>query len=197
MKTLIFYLVMLVLGTGHAQEFTELKEAKVEFIPVTSDVEGDGNRFYFKVKESAVGEFEKDPLAFMDTHFNINNLSSELKHEQYDSYEVSFVSRKGFLIADFNKRGNLLKTASRFKNIVLPEKLRHDLYRDHKGWKMTKNIHITNSRNGMVGKDIFKVILENGKDRKKLFYKLQSKKQKWPAIKEAKFLDQKPSDAVV
>ncbi|MCC8361188.1 hypothetical protein [Salinimicrobium sediminilitoris] len=168
MKTVIFYLVLLVLGTSHAQEFTELKEANVGFAPMASSVERNGNSFSFNVKEAVVGEFEKDPLAFMENYFSIEDFISELKPEQYDRYEVSFVSQKGQLIADFDKNGKLVQTNSRFKNTLLPHNLRNDLYRDHKGWAMTKNIRITRGKNGDVSKDYYKINLENGKDRKKI-----------------------------
>jgi hypothetical protein len=168
MKTVIFYLVLLVIGTSHAQEFTELKEAKVGFAPMTSSVERNGNSFSFNVIEAVVGEFEEDPLAFMENHFSIHDFISELKPKQYDKYEVSFVSQKGILKADFDKNGKLVRTNSRFKNTLLPHNLRNDLYRDHKGWAMTKNVRITRSENGDVSKDYYKIKLENGKDRKRI-----------------------------
>lgn len=168
MKTVIFYLVLMVLGTGHAQEITELKEAKVGFAPLSSEVKRDGNSFSFYVKESAVGEFEKDPLTFMESNFNIENLIKAVAHENFKNFNVQFKSSKGFLKANFNQDGDLVKSISKFENIILPENLMHDLYRDHKGWEMTKNVHVTISKNGMVQKDYFKVKLENGKETKKI-----------------------------
>lgn len=168
MKTLIFYLVLLVFGTGHAQEFTELKEAKVGFAPLSSEVKQSGNKFSFNVKESYSGEFEKDPLGFMEAYFDIENFIDAVSHDNYDSYEVSFVSRKGILKADFNSEGELVRSSSRFKNILLPEKLRSQLYRDHKGWAMTKNVHVTRGNGGILSKNYYKIKLENGKDRRRI-----------------------------
>lgn len=168
MKTLVFSLILLVIGTGHAQEFTELKEAKVGFAPLASDVQQNGNSFSFNVKESYSGEFERDPLAFMETYFDIDSFIKEVSRDEYNSYEVSFVSRKGILKADFDKNGELQNTSSRFKNIILPKKLQHQLYRDHKGWEMTKNVHIARGNGGELSKSYYKIKLENGKDRKKI-----------------------------
>lgn len=168
MKTLIFYLVLTLFGTAQAQEFTELKEAKVGFAPLSSTVERDGNSFSFDVRESHAGEFENDPLAFMEENFDINNFIAEVVNEDYDLYEVSFKSRKGFLRADFNKDGELLRSSSRFENTLLPENLRDQLYRDHKGWAMTRNVHVTVSKDGLLKKDYYKVRLENGKEKKKV-----------------------------
>lgn len=167
MKTVIFYLVLMVLGTGHAQEFTELKEAKV-FAPLSSHVQRDGNNFSFRVKESSIGEFEKDPLAFMESNLDIDNLVKAVADKNIKSIHVEFKSRKGFLKANFNRDGDLIKTSSRFENIILPEDLRHELYRNHKGWEMTKNVHVTISKNGTVKKDYFRIKLEKGKETKKI-----------------------------
>lgn len=168
MKTLIFYLVLLVAGTSQAQEITELKEAKVGFSSIYSDVDQDENRYSFTIKETYSGEFEKDPLAFMEANFDIQSFMDFTKDEEFDGYEVSFINRKGVLKANFNSNGELVRSSSRFKNIVLPEKLRSQLVKDHKGWTMTKNIHIARGKNGLVTKDYYKVKLENGKDRKRV-----------------------------
>lgn len=166
MKTLVFYLVLLVIGTSQAQEVTELKEAKVGFAP--SNLERSGDSYSFSVSEAHAGEFEKDPLGFMEANFNIDEFIAQVEDEKYDSYEVNFISKRGYLRADFNKEGDLVRSNSRFKNIILPEKLRSQLYRDHQGWEMTKNIRITTGKNGLVNRDYYKIKLENGKDRKKI-----------------------------
>ncbi len=168
MKTLIFLLVLMVVGTSHAQEVTELKEAKVGFAPLSADVEADGNSFSFTVKESFHREFERNPIAFMETYFNIDNFIEEVKHKEFDGYEVSFSSSKGILEVSFDRDGDLVRSNSKFKNIILPESLRDQLYRDHKGWAMTKNAHVTHGRNGVIKKNFYKIKLDNGKDRKKV-----------------------------
>lgn len=168
MKTLIFYLVLLLVGTSQAQEITELKEAKVGFSSLLSNVQQSGNSFTFKVKEKHAGSFEKDPLAFMQENFDIKEFAKQHQREDYDSYNVSFKSRKGILTADFNRDGDLVRSNSRFQNIVLPEKLRSQLYRDHKGWTMTKNSHITNVLKGVVQRDYYKIKLENGKEKMRI-----------------------------
>lgn len=171
MKTLIIYLVLAVVaGTSHAQQITELKEAKVGFAPLTSEVERDGNNFSFNIKEASAHEFDRDPVAFMEAYFDIKNFIAEVKEDKFDTYLVSFKSRKGKLEADFNKKGELVRSTSIFKNILLPKELREKLYSEHKGWVMVKNTHITRGRNGLLTEDIYKIKLVNGKERKNIVF---------------------------
>jgi hypothetical protein len=167
MKKLIFYLVLgLLAGTTNAQEITELRQAEVEFSPLTSELIRNGNNFSYTVRENYVGEFESDPLEFVKAHFNIKNLISQVKGERIENYFVTFRSKRGSVSADFNSQGDLVKSTSRFKNIALPRELMHELYKDHKGWIMASNIHITRGRDGVVDHDTYKVKLVNGKERK-------------------------------
>lgn len=171
MKTLVFYLVLtLFAGISNAQEITELKEARVGFAPYTSKVKRSGNNFSFKVSEIQVGEFEKDPMLFMNNNFNIKNFIAEVKAENYRNYTVTFKSSRGRFYADFNSKGELLRSVSKFDNVKLPGELRHQLYREHKGWVMTGNSHLTRSRDGGIDQNFYKIRLVNGKERKNIVY---------------------------
>jgi hypothetical protein len=167
MKTLMIYLVLTIwAGVSHAQEITELKEAKVGFAPLSSEITRSGDSYSFKVNESYHREFETDPLAFMEAYFDIDNFIASVENEDYDSYLVSLRSKKGVLNADFDKEGKLLRTSERFKDILLPEALREQLHKDHAGWTMTKNLHVSTASDGIVKRDFYRIKLENGKDRK-------------------------------
>lgn len=169
MKTLSIYLVLAICGgLLQAQEITELKEAKVGFSPLSSEVVRNGDHFTFKVNENYAEEFEADPIAFLNKYFNIANFISSVEEENYDSYYVAIKSSNGRLKADYDKDGNLRKTSERFENIVLPNALRHQLYRDHKGWAMVKNIHVTKAKDGIVKRDFYRVKMQLG-DRSKSF----------------------------
>lgn len=171
MKTLMINLVVILMAAfTNAQEITELKEAKVGFSPLFSDVERDGDNFSLKVNEAYVMEFEKDPVLFMQNYFDIQEFMNQVKREKYDSYQVSFVSRKGKLKADFNGNGELVRSKSVFKNTLLPEELREKLYRENKGWAMTKNVHITRIGSGRLNQDFYKIRLKNGKEQKNIIF---------------------------
>ncbi len=171
MKTLVFYLVLMLLGgIANAQEITELKETKLEFAPFSSEVKRSGNNFTFKVREKYVGEFEKDPLLFLDNNFNVKQLLHEVKDEGIQIYGVTLNSSRGSLEAEFSSNGELVKSTSKFKNILLPGELRHQLYRDHKGWTMVKNVHVTRGKMGVAQKEFYRIKLENGKQRKNVTF---------------------------
>lgn len=162
MKTIgIFLALMFWAGIAGAQGITILDEARVGFVPISSEVKNGVDSYTFKVNESFHGEFERDPLVFMNEYFGINNFISEMKYRKFDSYEVVFRSNKGSFHAEFDQEGKLLKTAHKFQNIILPEELRHQLYRDHKGWAMTKNVHVAKGRNGTINKNFYRIKLEN------------------------------------
>lgn len=168
MKTSIIYLVLAFwAGFSNAQGITELEETRI-VAPLYSEIINDGNSFSLVVKESFKGEFESDPISFMDKHFDIEKFKAEVKDKDYDSYSVTFMSSKGNLLADYNKEGKRVKTSLKLKNVIVPADLREQLYRDHKGWAMVGNVHIAKERNGLINKEYYRIKLENGKQRKNL-----------------------------
>lgn len=175
MKTLIFSLVLtLFAGITNAQEVTELKEARVDGTPLSSEIIRNGDNFTYKVKEAYIREFEKDPLLFVNKYFDFQDLASEVRGE-WDIYHVTFKSTKGNLQADFDSNGEMLSSISKFKNVILPRELMHQLYKDNKGWEMVKNVHVTRGKDGVVNQDIYRIKLENGKDRKNVVLEAPAK----------------------
>lgn len=167
MKTLLVYLVLTVCaGVMHAQEITELKEAKVGFEPLSSELIQNEDGYSYKVNEAYAGEFENDAVGFMNTYFDIDTFIDLMKDKNYVSYQVTFVSGKGQLLASFDKQGNLKKTSQRFKNILLPEALREDIYRDHPGWTMVKNVHRSYGSGDIIEKDLYRIKLKKGNNAK-------------------------------
>ena len=163
MKTLIFNLVLLVwTGAVSGQGIVELNETKVSFAPYSSQVTNNGNEYFFSVNESYSGEFEKDPLAFLEKNFDVDLFMLELKDKGVDSYQVSLVTRKGALKVDFDKEGNVVKTYQRFRNVKLPNDLSHEIYRDYKGWTIVKNLYVAKGKNGSIDKEFYRLRLENG-----------------------------------
>ncbi|MCH4824244.1 hypothetical protein ML462_13785 [Gramella lutea] len=166
MRTLIFSLLLIAVTTfSQAQEITQLEEAKVGFAPFDTKVTRSGDSFIYTVNESYAGEFTKDAIGFMKAHFDIDNFIAEFEGE-YDNYLVSLRSSKGFLNADFDKDGNLVKTYQKFKDIVLPLDVRREVYMANKGWTMTQNKYIASGRGELIEKEVYKIKLENGSSKK-------------------------------
>lgn len=168
MRTLIFSLLLIAVTTfSQAQEITQLEEAKVGFAPLDTEVTRSGDSFIYTVNESYAGEFSKDAIGFMQEHFDIDNFIAEFEGD-YDNYLVSLRSSKGFLNADFDKEGNLVKTYQKFKDIVLPLDVRREVYMANKGWTMTQNKYIASGRGELIEKEVYKVKLENGNSKKSI-----------------------------
>ncbi|SDR96973.1 hypothetical protein [Gramella sp. MAR_2010_147] len=169
MKTLIFSL-LLIAGTlvGHAQEqeITQLEEAKVGFAPLDAKITRIGDSFSYTVEETYSGEFSENAIAFMKANFDIKNFIAEFEGDKYSSYLVTFKSSKGYLSADFNHEGELVRTSQKFKDIVLPLDIRRELYMANKGWTMTSNKYIASGRGDVLDNEVYKVKLEMGNQKR-------------------------------
>ncbi|MFV8226562.1 hypothetical protein [Christiangramia aquimixticola] len=166
MKTLFFSLLLIaVTAIGHTQEI-ELEEAKVGFTPMEAKITRDGDNFTFNIKESYTGEFEKDALGFMQANFDILGFIQETQNEDYDSYLVTFRSGKGYLTADFDKEGNLVKTSQKFENIILPLDVRREVYQANQGWTMTANKYAASGRANLLEKEVYKIKLVNNNQKR-------------------------------
>lgn len=169
MKTLIFYLtVALWAGVMNAQEVIQLNETRVGFNPLDANVTSNGTSFSFSVKEAYAGQFEQDPLLFMMEHFDVNNFISQIADKQHDYFQVTFKSRKGVFIADFDKKGNLLGSSQRFESVVLPQELRKQLAEKYKGWSVLKTVHKARGNGGENTVDFYQLKIANGKKKKNL-----------------------------
>ena len=169
MKTLFICLALFVGSTiAKGQEVIELKEAKIGFSPVASELQQDGNTFTFAVKELQRGDFEKDPIAFMNENVDMEKFIELVKDKKYAQYQLRLSSSKGTLQAEFDRNGRLSSTTERFENTAIPIPLMAQLLRDHHGWKMVENVHITKGEKGRVAKEFYKIKLKNGKQSKKI-----------------------------
>lgn len=169
MKTLVIFIL---LGFSavmtNAQGVIELNEARVDYNPLFTQVKHNGNMFTAQIKESYLGQFEQDPMDFVKQNFDVNQLIAETDDKKYDSYFVSFKSRKGELKVNYDKKGNIVNAFQRFKNVPLPQAVAQQLFKENKGWSMTKNVHVASERNGKLNRDFYRITMENGKDRKKV-----------------------------
>lgn len=172
MKTLVIILILAFsVSVSNAQEVIELNEAKVGFNPL-SKIEGPIKQISIKIAEDVPGEFEKDPIAFVKARFDISPYLIKTTEEEFDSYQVTFKSTKGVLIADFDKEGNLVKTTQKFENILLPSELRKQLYKDHKGWAMVKNKFVAKGKMDKIDKAVYRLTIQNGKQKKNLKFEV-------------------------
>lgn len=169
MKTLIISLVLILSAAiTHSQEVIELKETRVDYNPLFAEMTNYGDTFIMHIKHNHNGEFEKDPISFLEKNFNVKQFIAHVQDRDYDSYRVSFRSNKGELKAEYDREGNMEWMSHRFKNIVLPYELTQQIFLDNQGWSVVKNLHVASGRDGKINKSFYKVTMKNGKQKKNI-----------------------------
>lgn len=175
MKTMMIFLLMLFsMSNVQAQKelnkennFNELDEVNVNYensIKGVTNVEG----YDLVVKENYRGQFEENPIRFCDENVDIKSLIEFADSEEYDDYEIVLTTRKGSIKAVYDDEGNLKRTHQKFKNILLPRNISHNLVRDHNGWVMTANKYVASGKENKVHKEKYLIYLQNGDDSKKV-----------------------------
>ncbi|MFD2518922.1 nicotinate-nucleotide adenylyltransferase [Salinimicrobium flavum] len=91
--------------------------------------------------------------------------SSEVYHDDYDLYEVSFFIPEGQILAAYDKDGKLLKTVERFKNVGLPGPVQKAIKAKYPDWTITKDIYKVNYTDDRGADKIYKVRIDKGEDR--------------------------------
>ncbi|MCF4101416.1 hypothetical protein L1I30_07045 [Gillisia sp. M10.2A] len=171
MKTLIIYALLLCgVASAQAQQITELEEATVKINPYSVMTSSNLDDYSFTINENYAGEFHANPIGFMQENFDIKEFIEAVKERNYETYVVTFKSTKGFLRANFNKHGTLGRTYQKFTNILLPLEVRQDLYKNYKGWTMTKNNYVASGNGDLLKKEVYKIKIE--KDNKSRIIKL-------------------------
>lgn len=168
MKTLVSFIVLaLSVAVTNAQGVVELDEARVDYT-LFEEMSRRGNNFTVNIRENYPGEFLKDPVAFLEKNFDINEFVAFTQDHNYDSYHITLKNRKGVLKADYDRHGKLGKTSYKFKNVYLPYALTQQIYLDNKGWSLVKTVHIGKGNNGKIEKSFYRLTMKNGKEKKRL-----------------------------
>lgn len=161
MKTLILCLLLVAfIGTGHSQ--IVLEETRVDYSPVSMKVDPITNSVTIKITEAGVGEFQKDPLAFIQDKFDVQHLIAENQEYEFDGYNVYFKTNKGVVSAIYDKEGKMISTHQRFKNVALPDDVKLEILRKYRNSQVLKNNHVVTSKNWMIDKEFYKVKIQDG-----------------------------------
>lgn len=167
MRNLIFCLLLLgFTSIGHSQ--IELMETRIDYSPASMKVDPATNTVTLKIPEKHYGEFQNDPLIFLQRNFNIHQFLQENQEMGFVTTQVVLKSRKGHLRANYNDEGDLISTYQKFRNVALPEEARQEIFRNYPGYTVVKNKHIATSKRGVINKEFYKVKLQNGNKAKRL-----------------------------
>lgn len=161
MKTLIINLLLVgMIPLGHAQ--IVLKEAEVKYSRYSMEADPVTNAVTLEIKENHVGEFQEDPLAFIEDRFNIQQLVKVNEDRNFILYEVYFKTQNGNVLAKYDKDGEMVSTHQRFKNVALPDDVKLEILRNFRNSRILKSKHIVTSKNWLIDKEFFKVKIQDG-----------------------------------
>lgn len=163
MKSFVLCLALLLSGAIAQAQIIELDAAKVDFFPNLK--KGADGSYSYEVKEKYAGEFTSDAIGFMKANFDIHAFMDEVEDSgNNDGYLIVFKNSKGSLEADFDKEGELRGTYQQFRDILVPDEIRKEIYRSHQGWTMVKNRYTARGNGEMVDKELYRIKLQNGNE---------------------------------
>lgn len=167
MKTLILCLLLVAfISSGHSQIL--LKESRVDYVPYSMKVDPVTNSVTLNIPEAKIGEFEKDPLAFIQERFDIQRFIEENRDHDYDYYEADFKTNKGVVQAKYDKKGEMISTHQNFKNVALPDDVKFQILQNFRNSRVLKNNYIVTSKKWIVDRDYYKVKIHDGEKVRRL-----------------------------
>jgi hypothetical protein len=98
--------------------------------------------------------------------FNLKN--SDFYEDEYDSYFISFYIPEGEILAAYDKDGNLLRTAEKYKNVKLPKAVASTVAQKYSGWGIAKDVYLVSFYESKGVTKVYKLILEKGDKRMRI-----------------------------
>jgi len=176
MKNLIIFLfVVAATSVNQAQEVNQLEAVNLGFAPHNTQIIKTPDGFKLYIDKVSSREFTKDPIGFMYENLDIKNFIEALQDENYYNYVVSLRANSGSMTATFDKIGNLVSTRQNFKNVLLPYHMRQSLFKNHKGWTMTKNKYLARTKGEVITNQVYRITLQNGKRKQKVKIEVNNK----------------------
>lgn len=85
--------------------------------------------------------------------------------EDFDNYFVSFFIPEGKILAVYDKDGNMIRTAEKYKNVDVPKAVKNAVAKKYPKWAITKSIYVVTYHDETGITKRYKLILENGEHR--------------------------------
>lgn len=166
MKNLILCLFLIAfIAVGNSQIL--LEEAHVEYRSESMKVDPVTNSLTFIVPERTAGEFQSNPLNFMQKNFDAKKFIKDNDDVIFSGFDVKFKSSKGYLLAYFNNRGDLKSSKQHFRNIRLPKDALQELNSQYADAVVLNTEHNARSKGWEIKKEFYKVKIKTG-DRNKI-----------------------------
>ena len=96
---------------------------------------------------------------------NFDYRNSEMYHDEYGTYSISFYIPSGEIVAAYDKDGRIVKTIERYSDVVPPKTVRKTVTKNYPGWIITDDIYKVSYHQDEGVIQTYKLLLENGKDK--------------------------------
>lgn len=88
--------------------------------------------------------------------------------KKFEAYEVIFKDSDGKIVATYDENGKILSSLERFKDVLLPEKVRNSLYKNFPGWALHTDTYLVSYYADHSVKKVYKIQLRKDGKRKNL-----------------------------
>ena len=152
MKKLILFVLVLGLTT---QMFAQI------IVLDTIEIQSISYKYLYEVVD---GDIDQNVKKLQTELAKFDITKEEYYNDVYESYEVTLRIPKGYAIAAYNKKGQLVRTIERYKNVKLPLVVSQALAKRFPNWVIDKDIYkVSYSEPEWESKKTYKLKLTNGK----------------------------------
>jgi hypothetical protein len=113
-------------------------------------------------QEASIVEFLQNEVA----NFNLKN--ADVYEDEESRYEIYFIIPDGYICANYNCAGEITSTLEKFNNSKLPSSVLYTVLNKFPGWSISKNTYSVTYNYGKGAAKSYKLILENGNQRKRV-----------------------------
>ena len=156
MKNLILGLLVLGLTTQmHAQVINDGKLPEITVHAV--------NYKYLNSVNSDDLDLAVKKLELEVANFDYRN--SEMYHDDYGTYSISFYIPNGKIVAAYDNDGRIVKTIERYVDVKTPKSVRNSVAEKYPGWSLAGDIYKVSYHQDKGVTQTYKLLLKNGKDK--------------------------------
>jgi hypothetical protein len=91
--------------------------------------------------------------------------SSEFYEDDAEGYFVSFYIPAGQILAFYDQNGKMVRTAEKFKNVMVPKAVREAVNQRFPGWTISEDVYLVNFVGAPNDSKVYKMLLQNGNKR--------------------------------
>ena len=142
MKAIVFGMLFLGLTSlGYAQELNnEAKEEETQEVVLEGVTVTALNMDYLeKVHDEVTPEVVKE-LEHKAARFKIKG--TPIYFSDVGPYEVHFSNSKGNIIATYNRKGKIMVSSEKFKDVASPVVVRNSVYNEYPDWEIKSSVYL-------------------------------------------------------